>query len=72
MLQGEERASAKVEYRSGKFNTTIIESRIRLGRRKICIIFGRPLNILHDNEIKLSQPSQLFVLLKLAPFRVIV
>ena len=45
MLQAEERASAKVEYRSEKFNITIKESRIRLGPRKINVSFGGPLNI---------------------------
>ena len=44
MLQAEERASAKVEYRSKKFNITIKESRIRLGPRKINVKFGGPLN----------------------------
>ena len=44
MLQAEERASAKVEYRSEKFNITIKESRIRLGLRKINVNFGGPLN----------------------------
>ena len=45
MLQAEERASAKVEYRSEKFNITIKESRIRLGPRKINVNLGGPLNI---------------------------
>ena len=45
MLQAEERASGKVECRSEKFNITIKESRIiRLGRRKINVNFGGPLN----------------------------
>ena len=68
MLQAEERASANVEYRSEKFNTPIKESRMRLGWRKIYVIFGVPLNILHDNEIKLSQPSQLFCAFKVSTF----
>ena len=44
MLHAEERVSAKVEYRSEKFNITIKEGRIRLGRQKINVNFGGPLN----------------------------
>ena len=57
MLQAEERASAKVEYRSEKFNIIIIkESRIRLGRRKINrdVNFGGSLNIL---QVKKHDPA---------------
>ena len=54
MLQAEERASAKVEYRSEKFNITIKESRIRLGQRKINVSFGGPLNI---PQVKKQYPA---------------
>ena len=54
MLQAEERASAKVEYRSEKFNITIKESRIRLRRRKINVDFGGPLKIL---QVKKHDPA---------------
>ena len=61
MLQAEERASAKVEYRSEKFNITIKESRIRLRRRKINVNFGGPLKILqvekHDPAVHVFSTS---------------
>ena len=61
MLQAEEKGSAKVEYRSEKFNITNKKSRIRPGRRKINVNFGGPLNILqlkkHDPAVHVVSTS---------------
>ena len=54
MLQAEERASAKVKYRSEKFNIMIKESRIRLGLPKISVNFGGPPHIL---QVKKRDPA---------------
>ena len=60
MLQGVERASAKVEYRSEKFNSTIKESVIRLGDEKFALSFaGHLTSCTIMNETKPTQPASL-------------